>query len=54
MERRLVWSCQRRGAAARFAAVDAYVRAQMENAGIPGLTLGVVQDGRPVHLAGFG
>jgi len=37
-----------------FAAVDAYTRAQMENVGIPGLALGVVQDGRPVHLAGFG
>ncbi len=37
-----------------FAAVDAYIREQMEDARIPGLALGVVQDGRTVHLAGFG
>jgi len=37
-----------------FAAVDAYIRAQIKDARIPGLALGIVRDGRPVHLRGFG
>ena len=37
-----------------FAAVDDYVRAQMKAARIPGLALAIVQDGRAVHLRGFG
>jgi len=37
-----------------FAAVDAYIRRQMKDARIPGLALGIVHDGRPVHLRGYG
>ncbi len=37
-----------------FAAVDAYIRRQMKDGRIPGLALGIVHDGRPVHLRGFG
>lgn len=37
-----------------FAAIDAYVEAQMHAARIPGLALGIAQDNRIVHLRGFG
>jgi len=37
-----------------FTAVDVYVERQMKEAHIPGLALGIVHDGRPVHLRGFG
>jgi CubicO group peptidase (beta-lactamase class C family) len=37
-----------------FSAIDAYVRRQMKAARIPGLALGIVHDGHPVHLRGFG
>jgi CubicO group peptidase (beta-lactamase class C family) len=37
-----------------FAAFDAYLRSQMKAARIPGLALGIVQDGQIVHLQGFG
>jgi CubicO group peptidase (beta-lactamase class C family) len=37
-----------------FAAVDAYVAEQLDELGIPGMALGVVQDGQVVHLQGFG
>ena len=37
-----------------FTAIDAYVNEQMINLGIPGLALGIVQDGQIAHLQGFG
>jgi CubicO group peptidase (beta-lactamase class C family) len=37
-----------------FAAIDAYVTEQVNNLGIPGMALGIVQDGQIVHLSGFG
>jgi len=37
-----------------FAAIDAYVDAQMRELGIPGLALGVIQGDQIVHLKGFG
>ena len=37
-----------------FAAIDAYVSAQQEKLGIPGLALGIVQEGQVAHLRGFG
>ncbi len=37
-----------------FAAIDAYVREQMEDLSIPGMALGIVQDGQIAHLQGFG
>src|SRR3989337_450374 len=37
-----------------FAAIDAYVTEQMNNLGIPGMALGIVQDGQIVHVQGFG
>ena len=37
-----------------FAAIDAYVTDQMKNLGIPGMALGIVQDGQVVHLQSFG
>src|SRR3970040_2275197 len=37
-----------------FAAIDAYVTEQMNNLGIPGMALGIVQDGQITHLQGFG
>jgi CubicO group peptidase (beta-lactamase class C family) len=37
-----------------FAAIDDYVTEQMNNLGIPGMALGIVQDGQIVHLQGFG
>jgi len=37
-----------------FAAIDSYVTEQMENLGIPGLELGIVQGDQVVHLQGFG
>ena len=37
-----------------FTAIDAYIRRQMKDARIPGLALGIVHDGHPVHLRGFG
>jgi CubicO group peptidase (beta-lactamase class C family) len=40
--------------ASGFTAVDAYIRRQMKDARIPGLALGIVHDGHPVHLRGFG
>jgi len=37
-----------------FAAIDAYVQEQMEGLGIPGMALGIVQDGQIAHFQGFG
>jgi CubicO group peptidase (beta-lactamase class C family) len=37
-----------------FAAIDAYVTEQMINLGIPGMALGIVQDGQIAHVQGFG
>lgn len=37
-----------------FAAIDAYITEQMNDLGIPGMALGIVQDGQIVHLQGFG
>jgi CubicO group peptidase (beta-lactamase class C family) len=37
-----------------FAAIDAYIDAQMRALRIPGLALGIVQDDQIVHLKGFG
>lgn len=37
-----------------FTAIDAYIRRQMKDTRIPGLALGIVHDGHPVHLRGFG
>ncbi|MFN2220992.1 MAG: serine hydrolase domain-containing protein, partial [Candidatus Promineifilaceae bacterium] len=40
--------------AADFSNIDAYVLDQMNSLDIPGLALGIVQDGQIVHLQGFG
>ena len=37
-----------------FAAIDAYVQEQMDNLGIPGVALGIIQNGQVAHLQGFG
>ena len=37
-----------------FAAIDAYVTEQVNNLGIPGMALGIVQDGQIAHVQGFG
>ena len=37
-----------------FAAIDSYVTEQMNNLGIPGIALGIVQEGEIAHLQGFG
>ena len=37
-----------------FAAIDAYVTEQMNNLGIPGMALGIVQNGQVAHVQGFG
>ncbi len=37
-----------------FAAIDAYVAEQAAKLGIPGLALGIIQDGQIAHLQGFG
>lgn len=37
-----------------FAAIDAYVTKQVDNLNLPGLALGIVQDGQIAHLQGFG
>src|SRR3972149_4494165 len=37
-----------------FAAIDAYITEQMNNLGIPGMALGIVQGDQIVHLQGFG
>jgi len=37
-----------------FAAIDAYVNEQMNNLGIPGMALGIVQNGQIAHMQGFG
>jgi CubicO group peptidase (beta-lactamase class C family) len=37
-----------------FAAIDAYIAEQMDNLGIPGMALGIVQGGQITHLQGFG
>ncbi|GJJ04229.1 penicillin-binding protein [Duganella rhizosphaerae] len=39
---------------ASFDALDAYLQAELQRAGIPGAALVVVEDGRIVHLHGFG
>jgi len=41
-------------AAPDVAAIDRYVESEMEAQRIPGLALGIVHDGRIVHLQGFG
>ncbi len=41
-------------AAPAFAAIDKFVDAEMDAQRIPGLALGIVQDGRIVHIRGFG
>jgi CubicO group peptidase (beta-lactamase class C family) len=43
-----------RNSAPDFAAIDAYVDAQMRELRIPGLALGIVQGDQVVHLKGFG
>jgi len=40
--------------ALNFTPIDMYIRRQMKDARIPGLALGIVHDGHPVHLRGFG
>ena len=40
--------------ATSFAAIDTYIQRQMKDARIPGLALGIVHEGRIVHLRGFG
>ena len=40
--------------AADFAAIDAYVQQQVRDAGVPGVTLGIVHGDAIVHLRGFG
>jgi CubicO group peptidase (beta-lactamase class C family) len=47
-------SAPRAPAAPDFAAIDAYVEAQMHEQRIPGLALGIVQHDQIVHLKGFG
>jgi len=37
-----------------FAAIDAYVTEQMNNLGIPGIALGIIQERQIAHLQGFG
>ena len=37
-----------------FTAIDAYVTEQLNNLGIPGMALGIVQDGQVAHVRGFG
>jgi CubicO group peptidase (beta-lactamase class C family) len=37
-----------------YAAIDAYVQAQMDAANVPGLAIGIVHNGEVVHTAGFG
>ena len=37
-----------------FPAIDAYVTEQMNTLGIPGMALGIVQDGQVTHIRGFG
>ena len=37
-----------------FAAIDAYVTAQMKDARIPGVALAIVEGDQIVHLRGFG
>jgi CubicO group peptidase (beta-lactamase class C family) len=37
-----------------FNAIDAYIEDQMDNLGIPGMALGIIQDGQIAHLQGFG
>ena len=37
-----------------FDAIDAYVAEEVKNLGIPGLALGIIQDGQIAHLQGFG
>jgi len=37
-----------------FAGIDAYVTEQMNNLGIPGMALGIVQGGQIAHVQGFG
>jgi len=37
-----------------FAAINAYIETQRKDLGIPGMALGIVQDGKIVHLQGFG
>jgi len=40
--------------AGRFDAIDAFVRDEMDGSNIPGVALAIIEDGKPVHLAGFG
>jgi CubicO group peptidase (beta-lactamase class C family) len=40
--------------AADFAAIDRYVKAEMDAQRVPGLALGIVQNDRIVHMRGFG
>lgn len=42
------------GASPNYAAIDRYVQTQMDAQRIPGLALGIVHEGRIVHLRGFG
>ena len=37
-----------------LARIDAFVQAEMADAGIPGLAIAIVADGEVVHLRGFG
>jgi len=37
-----------------FAAIDTYIQDQMNNLDIPGMAMGIIQDGQIAHLQGFG
>jgi CubicO group peptidase (beta-lactamase class C family) len=37
-----------------FAAIDTYIQEQMDNLGIPGMAMGIIQDGQIAHVQGFG
>ena len=37
-----------------FAAVDAYITTQMDTLNVPGMALGVIEDGEIAHLQGYG
>lgn len=37
-----------------FAAIDAYITEQMNDLGVPGMALGIVENGQIAHLQGFG
>ncbi|HEY6684831.1 MAG TPA: serine hydrolase domain-containing protein [Propionibacteriaceae bacterium] len=50
----MFWSAAAADGGPDFAAIDRYVRAEMEAQRIPGLALGIVHGDRTVHVQGFG